>query len=420
MIRFSTPLHLAASLGLFALAACCPVGNKSLGDPSNPYPLQSPPKVGEIVHLPTGTVVSQAQMFSVAGDARIVYIGETHDNPASHRLELQVLQALTDLHPGHQALGMEMFSRSQQPALDRWIAGELDEKAFLKESHWYGNWNMDFAYYRDLLILARERQIPVIALNADKNLVESVRNNPPDKLNAEELARLPNLDMTDPYQRAMVAAYFSGHNHGPVLLEGFLRVQTLWDDTMAESVARYLASPAGKDKHLLVVAGGNHVTSGFGIPRRAFRRLPVSYLSIGGQEISGLADKKDRMMNVTLPEFPMVPFDFLAYLAYENLPQTGVHLGVMIETAPTGSGLVVRDVSPGSNAERSGIRQGDLLLAIDGEALADNIDLVYALKRKHPGDHVILQVKRDGKAVNIDVLLQASVKEHILDKDLPR
>jgi uncharacterized iron-regulated protein len=417
MIRFSTHLPLAASLGLFALTACCPVANELLGDPRNPYPLQSHPKVGEIVHLPTGTVVSMAQMLSVAGDARIVYIGETHDNPASHRLELQVLQALAELHPGQQALGMEMFSRSQQPALDRWIAGKLDEKAFIKESHWYGNWNMDFAYYRDLLIFARDRQIPVIALNADKHLVEILRGKTSDQLNAEELARLPKLDMTDHYQRAMVAAYFSDHKHGPMQLEGFLRVQTLWDETMAESVARFLASPAGKDKHLLVAAGGNHVSSGFGIPRRAFRRFPVSYVSIGGEEISGLADKQDRMMNVNLPEFPMVPYDFLAYLAYENLPQTaGVHLGVIIETAPTGSGLVVMNVSPGSNAEHSGIRQGDLLLAIDGEALADNFDLVYALKRKHPGDHVMLQVKREGKTVNVDVILQASGKEHILDK----
>jgi predicted metalloprotease with PDZ domain len=199
-------------------------------------------------------------------------------------------------------------------------------------------------------------------------------------------------------------------------LESFLRIQTLWDETMAESVARYLTSPAGKDKHLLVVAGGNHVSSGFGIPRRAFRRFPVSYLSIGGEEISGLADKQDRMMNVNLPEFPMVPYDFLAYLGYESLPQTGVHLGVVIEPASSGSGLVVMNVSPGSNAERSGIRQGDLLLAIDGEALADNIHLVYTLKRKHPGDHVVLQVKRDGKTVKVDVILQASGKEQVLDK----
>lgn len=112
MTRFFSPLHLAAALCFFAVTACSPAGQQLMGDPQNPYPLPFPPQIGAIVHLPTGTVVSPAQMLAVAGDARIVYLGETHDNPASHRLELQVLQTLAELHPGRQALGMEMFVRA--------------------------------------------------------------------------------------------------------------------------------------------------------------------------------------------------------------------------------------------------------------------------------------------------------------------
>ncbi len=66
-----------------------------LGNPENPYPLADPPKVGEIMHLPTGTMVSEAQMLAVASDARIVYVGETHDNPAAHRVQLAVLKAMS-------------------------------------------------------------------------------------------------------------------------------------------------------------------------------------------------------------------------------------------------------------------------------------------------------------------------------------
>src|SRR5512144_2581371 len=190
MNRFFLLLCLAA-LAPFIVTGCSHGGNQLMGDPENPYPLPSPPKVGEIVHLPSGTLVTPAQMLAVAGDARIVYLGETHDNPASHRLELEVLQGLAGLHPGRQALGMEMFVRSQQPALDRWVAGELDEKAFIKESRWYENWQMDFAYYRDLLNFARDRRIPVIALNAEKSLVAAVRSKSPDQLSASEKAQLP-------------------------------------------------------------------------------------------------------------------------------------------------------------------------------------------------------------------------------------
>jgi uncharacterized iron-regulated protein len=210
MNRISSPLHLTAALSLFVLTACSPFGKQRMGDPQNPYPLQTPPKIGDIVHLPTGILVSQAWMFAIAGDARIVYLGETHDNPASHRLQVQVLEALAERHPGRQALGMEMFSRAQQPVLDRWVAGLLDEKAFLKESRWFENWSIDFGYYRDLLNFARERHIPVIALNAEKNLVAAVRSKTPDQLSAGEQARLPQLDLTAAWWRLSSAIAVTG------------------------------------------------------------------------------------------------------------------------------------------------------------------------------------------------------------------
>lgn len=410
MISSVFPFYLAVALCLSSMTACSAVTQPLLGDPQEPYPLASPPRVGEIVHLPTGTLVTPAQMMAVAGDARVVYVGETHDNPASHRLELQLLRGLADLHPGKLALGMEMFSRSQQPVLDRWVKGLLDEKTFLKESRWFANWKMDFAYYRDLLNFARDRQIPVIALNAEKSLVEAVRRTSPDQLSAGERAQLPEMDLSDPYQRATAVAIFGGHSHGGMLVDGFVRAQTLWDETMAESVARYLTSPAGEEKRLLVVAGGNHVVYGFGIPRRVFRRLPVSYVVIGGHEIDIPPDKQDRLMDVTVPDFPMTPYDFQAYLSYEELPKAGVTLGVMFEPASGGRGLMVKEVLHDSNAERSGLKQGDLLLALDGQPLTEEFDLVYAVKQKHAGDHGTLQVERKGEALKMEVLFQGAEK----------
>ena len=407
-----TPLHLIAALSLLAVTACSPAGKQLMGDPQNPYPSKSAPKVGDIVHLPTGTAVSLAQMLSVAGDARVVYVGETHDNPASHRLELQVLQGLEERHPGQVALGMEMFNRAQQPALDRWVAGKLDEKGFLKESRWFDNWKMDFAYYRDLLIFARDRQIPVIGLNAEKSLVQAVKAKPLQELSAEQKAQLPEMDQSDPYQRGMAEAIFAGHSHGKMVLEGFLRAQTLWDETMAETAASYLESPQGKERHLLVIAGGNHISHGFGIPRRVFRRIPTSYQLIGGYEVAVSAEKQKELMDVELPDYPMTPFDFLSYFAYEELPKTGVLLGVAFEAAPGGHGLLVISVVPGSNAEHAGVKQGDLLLSLDGDPLMDSLDLIYAMKQKKVGDRSRLTVERLGKQLKLDVSYEKTIAPH--------
>lgn len=267
---------------------------------------------------------------------------------------------------------------------------------------------MDFAYYRNLLIFARDRHIPIVALNAEKSLVTALRDKTLDQLSDKEKAGLPELDFTDPYQRAMVKGVFGDHIHGKMMSDGFVRAQTLWDETMAESVARYLASPAGKEKHLLVVAGGYHVEYGFGIPRRTFRRLPDSYILIGGREIDIPADKQSEMMNVNLPEFPMVPYDFLVYLEYESLPEAAIRLGVMFEPAQNGRGLLVKSVAPGSNAEHAGLKEEDLLLKLDGEALTDNMDLIYAVKRKHAGDHGIILLERGGRNLMVEVIFQAA------------
>ena len=118
--RFS---KLLAALGLLALSACCaPPRASLLGNSQEPYPPAHPPKVGQILHLPTGTYVSLPQMQHVATDSQVVYVGETHDNPASHRLELEVLKALAERYPGEAALGMEMFSDDQQPLVDHFDA----------------------------------------------------------------------------------------------------------------------------------------------------------------------------------------------------------------------------------------------------------------------------------------------------------
>lgn len=409
MLSFTRLGQLAAVLSLLAMTACSApgAGKRVLGNPENPYPLPKAPEIGDIIHLPTGTLVTPQQMNAVVTDARVVYIGETHDNPAAHRLELDTLKAMEERYPGKVALGMEMFVRSQQPVLDRWVAGELDEKGFLKGSRWFDNWKMDFAYYRDLLLFAKEKQIPIIALNAEKDLVQAVRSKPLEELTPEQKAQLPQMDLSDPYQRAQTESIFSGHNsHGKIAIEGFLRAQTLWDETMAESAVRYLTSPQGMERHLLVVAGGNHVSYGFGIPRRVFRRLPTSYATIGGREVVISRQDQPVIMNVQLPDFPSVPFDFLVNYAYEGLPKTGVLLGVMFEPDPKGRGLVVNTVIPDSNAARAGVQQGDLLLALDNEPLKESLDLIYGVKQKHVGDKSTLKVERKGEVLDLEVLFK--------------
>jgi len=388
------------------LTACSIV--KPLGNPEMPYPPTHEPIIGDLFHVPTGSYLTQSQFYTLTSEARIVYLGESHDNPAAHRLQAGVIAYLAKRYPGRLAIGMEMFTPAQQPALDAWVAGNLTEKAFLKQSHWYTTWHMDFAYYRPILKLAHDLQIPVVGLNASKALAKAIGRNPPEKLSPEQRQQIPELDMSDPYQRALVAAIYGGHSAGSARHDGFQRVQTLWDETMASNIVKYLQSTAGENMRMVVIAGGNHVRNGFGIPKRVFRRLPTSSLLVGDNPIVVDGKRKDQLMNVNIPKFPMPAFDVIAYTKYESLPPA-VKLGVLLQDKHGQVGI--EKITPNSNADRAGLLAGDVISAVDGEPVREVFDLVYALQQKKPGTSIRLEFQRGKSSRVVEVKLLKS-KSH--------
>jgi len=372
-----------------------------LGNPELPYPPQAKAEVGAILHMSTGQTTSQETMLEHATQARIVYVGETHDNPASHRLQLEVLSHLQQKNPGNLVLAMEMFTPDQQDVLNRWSNGELTEKEFIKDVQWYSNWKMDFSYYSSLLTFARDNKIPVIGINAPKELVRAVGMTPVDDLSGDIRERLPEFDFTDPYQKAMTKAIYGAHPVSDSMKEGFLRIQTLWDESMAENLTDYLQSDAGKGRQAMVVAGGNHVSYGFGIPRRAFRRLPLSYLLIGSRTIEIAEGKEVETMKESMPSFPMPPYHFMTYTRYENLPTQGVKLGVHLKEIE--QAVTVVSVMPGSAAEHAGLQADDIIRKIDEIEVLESFDLVYQLKQKKSTDHALLNIERGGESQEINV-----------------
>lgn len=400
--------HLFALLALLLMTACQP-GQMYLGDPEMPYPPERAPELGDILHIPTGVYVEQQSMLEHTRRVQAIYVGETHDNPASHRLQLDVLRYLSDTNPGKVTLAMEMFTPEQQPVLDQWVAGQLSEKEFLKQVGWFKNWRMNFALYRDLLTFCRDRQVPVLALNANKELQKKVGQIPFEELTAEEQQHLPEMDQNDPYQRAMVEAVFSDHDMGENMLDGFQRVQTLWDETMAQNVADFLLK-TDQDQQVVVIAGGNHVRYGYGIPRRVFRRVPASYLLIGSYELRIAEGKNPVTMNVVAPDYPMPPYHFMTYTEYEVLENPGVKLGIMLDDSD--DGILIKGVIPDSVAEKSGLLKDDTLTLMDDIELKEPFDLIYELNKLAVGAKITLSLKRGEETLTIPVKFTETEPKH--------
>ena len=71
---------------------------------------------------------------------------------------------------------------------------------------------------------------------------------------------------------------------------------------------------------------------------------------------------------------------------------------------PRGAAQVARVVA-GSAADRSGVRPGDVIVAIDGQTLTNSLQLSQIVGSKQPGDRVGLTVNRDGDVQEIEVKL---------------
>jgi Do/DeqQ family serine protease len=59
-------------------------------------------------------------------------------------------------------------------------------------------------------------------------------------------------------------------------------------------------------------------------------------------------------------------------------------------------GVLIADIFPGGPAERAGVKQGDLILAIDGQAVNDEAAINYRIGTRKPGETAVLQVRREG------------------------
>lgn len=88
-----------------------------------------------------------------------------------------------------------------------------------------------------------------------------------------------------------------------------------------------------------------------------------------------------------------------------DVPQLAL-LGVSTTASADGSrGARVAEVVPGSAADEAGIEEGDLLVSVDGDPVADSGQLRAQITRRAPGTEVTLGVARDGDEQDRSVTL---------------
>ncbi len=223
-------------------------------------------------------------MAADVAKADVVFVGEQHDDPNTHRLELAVLEALA--RRGRPVIvSLEMFERDVQEPLEHFLMGHMEEAEFLKQSRPWPRYATD---YKPLVDFAIARDWSVIAANVPRRIASEVAKGGLDALaqkSADEKALFAaelQCPVGDEYFKRFAQA-MGGHpaeGAGSVeaqrTTERYYQSQCVKDETMAESIARSFAASRTGDRPPAIVHfnGAFHSDYGLGTAERVKRRLP--------------------------------------------------------------------------------------------------------------------------------------------------
>jgi uncharacterized iron-regulated protein len=307
-------------------------------------------------------------------DKPVIYVGERHTNYEDHKVQLKVIMSLHE-NGRKFAIGMEMFQKPFQKAINYYLSGTISEKEFLKATQYFRRWQYDYNQYREIIEYARAKNIPVIALNIWSEIVEMVATDGLDALTDLEKAEIPaDMDMSDEDYRERLDEVFESHKElGSRDFNNFYQAQILWDETMAHSIDAFLKK--NPEYQMVVLAGAGHIIYGSGIPKRAFRLNGKEYVTLVPG--TGVPDEDSG--------------DFVLFPERLSPPNT-IKLGVILKKM---NGMVqIVKIQPASIAEKAGIKKDDIITSVDDWKIEDVDDLRIYMFDKKQGEKMTIKILR--------------------------
>lgn len=228
------------------LAACAPVYVSPL---ERDHPL-----AGRIWDTRAAAFVTPEVAIERATAARLVLLGEIHDNVDHHRLQEQVLAAM--LKAGRSpSIAMEQFDREHQPALDAARVQGVRDPERIADAGRFDRKGWNWPLYRPLVARALDANLPLLAANVSREEARAVvkSGQPAAGLAAAEPGLRASLELD-------IVNGHCGHRPPPALLAGMVEAQRARDAGIAAALARADARGA------VLIAGAGHVRRDRGAP----------------------------------------------------------------------------------------------------------------------------------------------------------
>ncbi len=255
-----------------------------------------------------GNPATLNQIIDKLKDVDVVFLGENHDDATGHSVQLDIFKKAFAKYGSERqvALSLEMFERDTQAVVDEYLQDLITEKQFLSDARPWNNYETD---YKPLVEFAKEHKLPVIAANAPRRYVNRVTRLGRDSLNILSptaksfLAPLPYNSASEIYTNKFngLMGAMAGPAHAP---NKILDAQSLWDATMAFSMAEFLK----KQKKSLIVQlnGGFHSESRLGTPEHLLKYQPKARFLVVTIKYDGSFPNFDKTKQENIGDFVII------------------------------------------------------------------------------------------------------------------
>jgi uncharacterized iron-regulated protein len=246
------------------------------------------PLVGKIWDLNSQSFIDEATLLARINTASVLLLGETHDNPQHHELQLKLLKARIE-SGAHPALMMEQLDADSQTAIDQALAGSSRDDVLNSVTKLikFADWKA----YQPLLEIAVDNKLPIIAANVSNQQLQPVVWNGFAVYDADDLKRLAVEEVWSENRQNYLVKNMGGAHCGKLkdeLRAGLTRSQRLRDALMADSAVSSIG------RGVVGIVGSSHARRDIGLPLYFAARAPRARIySIGFVEVNpGRTDPK--------------------------------------------------------------------------------------------------------------------------------
>ena len=324
---------------------CLPILIMSCTVTPGPVPFRDDPLIGKIINGYTGHTIDFNGLMAGIRDYDVIYLSEKHDNPMHHAIQHRIIRHLVD-NGQMPVVAFEFFAMQDTPLLLNFIdskkAGHPKkfDKALETEMRrklgWEHQTDTMWAYYWDLLTLARDNGLTAVGLDLASVQKRRITRKGKEGITGIESQQLFSTGLSNSVYKDHMKSIFKrvhcGMGHGGMAN----KLYDTWvarNDRMALSISQihngFPASnvpPETGKTHgpIVVIMGNGHTEYGLGVVDRVTHIAPeITQVNLSLTEIfrepAPLGDYIERLSLEGFPHQP--PADYIWFTqrtSYEN------------------------------------------------------------------------------------------------------